>query len=235
MHPLSLAILVIIHACSSRAGTFEVIDYDRQCLIWSNGNYGCTGYSASFAKLDGDDCSKLSEQHSAFSVDVCGTADGSPVAWIQVNHAGLVTFSNKNGDSSSCVLNKGLKAGSWCIASKSEVFTSKMLSYSALSTALASATNKSLSTIPSAATPSTATPSTATPSTATPSTATPSTATPSTATPSTATPSTATPSTATLSTTTLSTTTTKNDLDTVLCHVLVYPSSTITTSCSSLW
>ena len=56
MHPLSISILVIVHACTSRAGIFEVIDYDRQCLIWSNGNYGCTGYSASFAKLDGDEC-----------------------------------------------------------------------------------------------------------------------------------------------------------------------------------
>ncbi|KAJ5642305.1 hypothetical protein N7490_006305 [Penicillium lividum] len=229
MHLLSVAIIVIIHACTSRAGIFEVIDYDRQCLIWSNGNYGCTGYSASFAILDGEDCSKLTEQHSALSVDICGTEDGSPAAWIQVNHTGLVTFFNKNGNSSTCVLNEGLKAGSWCIASESEVFTTKLLSHSALSTALVSVTNKSLSTTPSSATASTATPSTATPSTATPSTATPSTATPSTATPSTATPSTATPSTATPSTAT-----TKNDLNTVVCHVIVYPSSTITTSCSSI-
>ena len=158
---------------------------------------------------------ELSEQHSARGFDICGTEDGSPVAWIQVNHTGLVTFFNENGDSSSCVLNKGLKAGSWCIASKSEVSTSKMLSYSALSTALASVANKSLSTTPSAATPSTATPSTATSPTTTLSITT--------------------LSTATLSTTTLSTATTKNDLNTVLCHVVVYPSSTITTSCSSLW
>ncbi|KAJ5938326.1 hypothetical protein N7466_001460 [Penicillium verhagenii] len=207
MHVLSIAILVIIHACTSRAGVLEVIDYNRECLIWSNGNYGCTGYSASFALLDGDDCSKLSEKSSALSVDVCGTEDGSPAAWIQVNHTGLVTFYNKNGNISTCVLNKGLKAGSWCIASETEVSTTNLLSYSAVPTTLVSVTNKSLSTTLSIATPSTATPSTATPSTATPSTATPSTATPSTATPSTATPSTATPSIATTSIATPSTAT----------------------------
>ncbi|KAJ5798974.1 uncharacterized protein N7503_006479 [Penicillium pulvis] len=182
----------------------------------------------------------LNEQYSALSVDVCGTEDGSPAAWIRVNHTGEVTFFNKNGNSSTCVLNQGLKAGSWCTANESEVFTTKFFSSSALSTA-DSITNTSLSATatpstatPSTATPSTATPSIATPSTATPSTATPSTATPSTATPSTATPSTATPSTATPSTATPSTATTQNELNTVLCHVIVYPSSTMTTSCSSL-
>ncbi|KAJ5917561.1 hypothetical protein N7466_011115 [Penicillium verhagenii] len=173
----------------------------------------------------------LSEKSSALSVDVCGTEDGSPAAWIQVNHTGLVTFYNRNGNISTCLLNKGLKAGSWCIASETEVFTTNLLSYSAVPTTLVSVTHKSLSAGLSIATPSTATPSTATPSTATPSTATPSTATPSTATPSTAT-----PSDSYSSTTILSTATTEKDIPTVVCEVVAYPLSTITmiSSCSSL-
>lgn len=52
-----IAILAMIQAGNSQAGTLEVIDHDGQCLIWSNDNFGCTGYSASFGPLDGADCS----------------------------------------------------------------------------------------------------------------------------------------------------------------------------------
>ncbi|KAJ5523160.1 hypothetical protein N7513_012704, partial [Penicillium frequentans] len=79
------AILVIIHAYSSRAGIFK-----------SNGNYSYTGYSTPFTILDRDDYSKLSKQYSTLSVNV--------------NHTGEVTFFNKNGNSSTYVLNQGLKA-----------------------------------------------------------------------------------------------------------------------------
>jgi hypothetical protein len=40
-------------------GSLTVIDHDRQCVIWSDDNYGCTGHSASFGLLDGDDCSGM--------------------------------------------------------------------------------------------------------------------------------------------------------------------------------
>lgn len=138
MHSSFIAILVIIHACTSHAGILEIIDYDRQCLMWSNDNYGCTGNSKPFGLLDGNDCScrhhqlifiiavnsllELSDivngtrrKSNVLNVDVCSTEDSSPVAWIQVNQTGLVTFSNENGNKSTCVLNNGLKAGSWCI------------------------------------------------------------------------------------------------------------------------
>lgn len=52
-----IALLVIAYARSSFGSALEVIDYDGQCVMWSNDNYGCTGYSASFGLLDGDDCS----------------------------------------------------------------------------------------------------------------------------------------------------------------------------------
>ncbi|KAJ9478554.1 hypothetical protein VN97_g13184 [Penicillium thymicola] len=116
-------------------------------------------------------------------VDVCGTEDGSPVAWIQVNRTGLVTFSNINGNQSSCVLNDGLKAGSWCITT-GELDKTNSPCYSS--------TYKLPTSTPSTSTPSTSTPSTSTPSTSTPSTSTPSTSNPSTSTPSTSTSSTTT-------------------------------------------
>jgi hypothetical protein len=119
MHVFLIAILSIIQAGISQAGTLEVIDHDGQCLIWSNDNYGCTGYSASFGLLDGVDCLsrhpqlklqtafnsllELSEvvngnrhELNVLNVDACGTEDGSPVAWIQVNHTGVVTFTKED-------------------------------------------------------------------------------------------------------------------------------------------
>ncbi|KAI2733998.1 hypothetical protein DTO013F2_10448 [Penicillium roqueforti] len=96
-------------------------------------------------------------------VDVCGTEDGSPVAWIQVNRTGLVTFSNINGNQSSCVLNDGLKAGSWCITT-GELDKTNSPCYSS--------TYKLPTSTPSTSTPSTSTPSTSTPSTSTSSTTT---------------------------------------------------------------
>ena len=51
-----------------------------------------------------------------FKVDVCGREGGSPAAWLQVNHTGLSTFNNKNGNQASCIPNEGLKTGSRCIA-----------------------------------------------------------------------------------------------------------------------
>jgi hypothetical protein len=46
----------------------------------------------------------------------CGTENGSPAAWIEVERDGQVTFFNQNGDKSTCVLNDGYKVGSWCNA-----------------------------------------------------------------------------------------------------------------------
>ncbi|KAJ6056954.1 hypothetical protein N7460_000228 [Penicillium canescens] len=147
------------------------------------------------------------------NVDVCGTEDGLPAAWIQVNHTGLATFTNKNGNQASCVLNNGLKTGSWCVATGkwNKTNSPSYSSTSKLSTGTQSARTPSTST-PSTSTSSTSTPSTSTPSTSTPSTSTPSTSTPSTSTPSTSTPSTSTSSTGTPSTSMLSTATMEDNL-----------------------
>jgi len=49
--------LISVYIRVSFGGVLEVIDYNGHCLIWSDDNYGCMGYSAAFGLLDGDDCS----------------------------------------------------------------------------------------------------------------------------------------------------------------------------------
>ncbi|KAJ6163817.1 hypothetical protein N7497_003796 [Penicillium chrysogenum] len=73
-------LLASVHIRAAFCGTITIIDYDRQCVIWSDRNYGCTGHSEPFALLDGDDCSDLSKvtygirkDHSKVDVGVCGT------------------------------------------------------------------------------------------------------------------------------------------------------------------
>jgi hypothetical protein len=52
-----LVMLASAYARASFGGTLEIIDIDNQCAIWSYDNHGCTGSSAFFSQLDGDDCS----------------------------------------------------------------------------------------------------------------------------------------------------------------------------------
>lgn len=52
-----IVMLASAYARVSLGGTLEIIDIDNQCAIWSYDNHGCTGSSASFSRLDGDDCS----------------------------------------------------------------------------------------------------------------------------------------------------------------------------------
>lgn len=48
------------------------------------------------------------------TVDICGTENGEQVAWMTVNKNGTVTFLNRQGDTSSCMLENGLKVPSKC-------------------------------------------------------------------------------------------------------------------------
>jgi hypothetical protein len=52
-----IVMLASAYARASFGGTLEIIDIDNQCAIWSYDNHGCTGSSAFFSQLDGDDCS----------------------------------------------------------------------------------------------------------------------------------------------------------------------------------
>lgn len=47
-------------------------------------------------------------------VDICGTENGEQVAWVTVNKNGTVSFLNRQGDTSSCMLENGLKVPSGC-------------------------------------------------------------------------------------------------------------------------
>lgn len=129
-----------IYIRAALGGALKVIDHDRQCVIWSDDNYGCTGYSASFGLLDGNDCSGkwyfyrysigtnegldlsnvthgIRKEYSKLNVDTCGMENGQPVAWIQVNDNGVVKFFNQNGNQTGCTLNNGLRVDSSCIPS----------------------------------------------------------------------------------------------------------------------
>lgn len=91
----------------------EIIDIDNQCAIWSHDNHGCTGSSAFFSQLDGDDCSSkkmagmqiikkytneavaldkvANSTHPGYSMggaEVCGTANSSSAAWVKVEKPG---------------------------------------------------------------------------------------------------------------------------------------------------
>ncbi|CAG8030236.1 unnamed protein product [Penicillium salamii] len=91
---------------------------------WSYDNHGCTGSSAFFSQLDGDDCSRLDKvansTHSGYPLrgaEACGTENNSAAAWVKVEKNGVITFYNFQGDKSACTLDNGLKHGSRCTAS----------------------------------------------------------------------------------------------------------------------
>ncbi|KAJ5827892.1 hypothetical protein N7447_004655, partial [Penicillium robsamsonii] len=116
-------LLAILYIRTSYGGSVKVIDHDGECLMWSDDNHGCTGYSEPFALLDGDDCSRLSkvikdkrEYFNKIRVNICGTENGLPVAWIELDQSGLVVFMNQNGDHSVCILEDGFNVRSSCPA-----------------------------------------------------------------------------------------------------------------------
>lgn len=52
-------------------------------------------------------------------VDICGTEDGKQVAWVTVDRNGRVTFLNRQGETSSCILENGLQIPSYCSSESS--------------------------------------------------------------------------------------------------------------------
>jgi hypothetical protein len=59
MHFAIPALIAGIFMRTCLGGVFQVIDEDRGCKIYTSDVHGCTGYSASFATLNGKDCSGL--------------------------------------------------------------------------------------------------------------------------------------------------------------------------------
>ncbi|CAG7969807.1 unnamed protein product [Penicillium salamii] len=119
-----IVMLASAYARVSLGGTLEIIDVDNQCAIWSYDNHGCTGSSAFFSRLDGEDCSRLDKvansTHPGYPMrgaEACGTENNSSAAWVKVEKTGVITFYNFQGDSSTCTLDNRLKHGSRCTAS----------------------------------------------------------------------------------------------------------------------
>ncbi|KAJ6019451.1 hypothetical protein N7522_001518 [Penicillium canescens] len=113
---------------------------ENNCRVWSQNNHGCTGYSATFAKLKGKDCSSFigaGSDDKSVKIDICGTENGEQVAWVTVNKNGTVAFHNREGDTSSCTLENGLKVPSGCSIGKTvssqtttPIFTGSQTSFS---------------------------------------------------------------------------------------------------------
>jgi hypothetical protein len=59
MNILVQAALIGVFIRASLGASLGVINQDHQCLIWSNDNHGCTGYSEPFAEINGTDCSGI--------------------------------------------------------------------------------------------------------------------------------------------------------------------------------
>ncbi|CAG7991084.1 unnamed protein product [Penicillium nalgiovense] len=119
-----IVMLASVYARATLGGTLEIIDIDNKCAIWSYDNHGCTGSSAFFSQLDGDDCSRLDKvansTHPGYPMrgaEACGTENDSSAAWVKVEKTGVITFYNFQGDNSTCTLDNELKHGSRCTAS----------------------------------------------------------------------------------------------------------------------
>ncbi|KAJ6118760.1 hypothetical protein N7471_013380 [Penicillium samsonianum] len=128
-------------------GTLQVINNNGQCMIWSKDNSGCTGYSKPFGLLNGDDCSKglsaivngARDTFSLLNVDICGSENGPPAAWVRVEKTGVLSIFNQQGDTSTCILDNGFTVGSSCSPKKEgSALSSTSTSASATACALVS-------------------------------------------------------------------------------------------------
>ncbi|KAJ5193085.1 hypothetical protein N7449_009227 [Penicillium cf. viridicatum] len=82
-------LFVSLYVRASLGGTLSVVDYDGQCVIWSEDNHGCIGSLAAFGLRDGDNCSDLSKvikgvrkDFTVLNVDTYGIEDSHLVVWI---------------------------------------------------------------------------------------------------------------------------------------------------------
>ena len=75
-------------------------------------------------------------------VDICGTENGERVAWVTVNKNGTVSFLNRQGDTSSCMLENGLKVPSGCSIGNKGSSQISAGSQSSFSTAIGTSTSE---------------------------------------------------------------------------------------------
>lgn len=84
MHLSVFALLAILYAQHSAGSTLGIVDVGDQCMIWSNGNHGCTGHSSPFALPNEEDCSsKNSKIINLWAVDWRISRIGRSSQWHQ--------------------------------------------------------------------------------------------------------------------------------------------------------
>ncbi|KAJ5297287.1 uncharacterized protein N7443_008180 [Penicillium atrosanguineum] len=110
MHFPQHALFLGLFASIALGGSLRIINNNKQCMVWSEDNYGCTDYSTPFAQLDGKDCS----DSGTMKLDICGTKDGQQLAWVDVDKKGTVSFLNIQGDTFTCALDNNFMVGSKC-------------------------------------------------------------------------------------------------------------------------
>lgn len=160
MHFPRYALFLGFSASVAFGGSLRIINNNEQCMVWSEDNFGCTGYSSPFARLDGKDCSGRSHalgfatsrtnrgpdftvSGEGLKLNICGTEDGQQVAWVDVNKKGTVSFLNQQGNTFSCALDNDFKVDSKCSAAS--VSTTYATSLSSTSTPITSQSRPSTS------------------------------------------------------------------------------------------
>ncbi|KAJ5737435.1 uncharacterized protein N7483_002560 [Penicillium malachiteum] len=122
-----MRLLLIIYTFSSAAlaSTFEIIDVDGLCYIYSNRIWGCTGSSKPIGPLNGTSCSHLSVKNNGnwlrqdtINVTACGPARDTDheQAYIVADQSGLLIFQNTAGNTANCTIGEDFHVGSICTA-----------------------------------------------------------------------------------------------------------------------
>ncbi|KAJ6004608.1 hypothetical protein N7540_012977 [Penicillium herquei] len=114
--------LIISTFCSAAlAGTFEIVDVNGLCYIYTNRVWGCTGSSKPIGHLNGTSCSDLHVNENgkwvrrdAVNVTACDSDHGQ--AYILADQTGLLIFHNTAGNTANCTVGPDFHAGSICTA-----------------------------------------------------------------------------------------------------------------------
>ncbi|KAJ6016391.1 hypothetical protein N7540_010982 [Penicillium herquei] len=117
-------LLIISTFCAvALAGTFEIVDVNGICYIYTNCVWGCTGSSKPIGHLNGSSCSDpdLSVQENGnwvhrnvVNVTACDSDHGQ--AYFLADRTGLLIFHNTAGNTANCTVGADFHAGSICTA-----------------------------------------------------------------------------------------------------------------------
>ncbi|KAJ5117854.1 uncharacterized protein N7443_001761 [Penicillium atrosanguineum] len=149
MHFPQHALFLGLFASIALGGSLRIINNNKQCMVWSEDNYGCTGSSAPFAKLDGKDCS----DHDTVKLDICGTKDGQQLAWVDVDKKGTVSFLNIQGNTFTCALDNKFMMDSKCDHASASTSSASSRSSTPISSQLRTSISISQSSAPASTLP----------------------------------------------------------------------------------